>query len=159
VTAFEMILVDAGDALPRVGDPTAFMEHMQHKEATKDSGPRRVIIVCAFPSLGRDCTLVVPCELGGGGARSFYGHLGAFVRGAPKHHQQELWAKVGLALRQRLRARPSQPVWVSTAGNGIPWLHVRLDDPPKYIKNGPYRSRYDWGAQKYESGVTDFTSA
>ena len=33
----------------------------------------------------------------------------------------------------------AEPVWLSTAGAGVPWLHVRLDDRPKYYGFGPYR--------------------
>ena len=32
-----------------------------------------------------------------------------------------------------------QPIWLSTAGMGVPWLHVRLDSRPKYYAFGPYR--------------------
>jgi len=32
-----------------------------------------------------------------------------------------------------------KPVWLSTAGAGVSWLHVRLDDRPKYYGFGPYR--------------------
>jgi hypothetical protein len=30
-------------------------------------------------------------------------------------------------------------VWLSTAGAGVPWLHVRLDDAPKYYGHAAYR--------------------
>jgi hypothetical protein len=33
----------------------------------------------------------------------------------------------------------STPIWLSTAGDGIAWLHVRLDSRPKYYSYGPYR--------------------
>jgi hypothetical protein len=36
----------------------------------------------------------------------------------------------------RLSARP---VWLSTAGAGVAWLHVRLDDRPKYYGFDEYR--------------------
>ena len=32
-----------------------------------------------------------------------------------------------------------KPVWLSTAGAGVSWLHVGLDDRPKYYGFGPYR--------------------
>jgi hypothetical protein len=32
-----------------------------------------------------------------------------------------------------------QPLWLSTAGTGIFWLHVRLDSRPKYYTYQPYR--------------------
>jgi NADH:ubiquinone oxidoreductase subunit len=39
-----------------------------------------------------------------------------------------------------------QPVWLSTAGMGVAWLHVRLDDRPKYYGYSPYRDRH-WQTQ------------
>ncbi len=39
-------------------------------------------------------------------------------------------------MTQRIGA---MPVWLSTAGAGVSWLHVRLDTRPKYYHHGPYR--------------------
>jgi hypothetical protein len=36
------------------------------------------------------------------------------------------------------------PVWVSTAGMGVSWLHVRLDNRPKYYGYKPYRLFAYW---------------
>jgi hypothetical protein len=33
----------------------------------------------------------------------------------------------------------SQPLWLSTAGGGVDWLHIRLDDRPKYYRHMPWR--------------------
>jgi len=41
-----------------------------------------------------------------------------------------------MAMQSRIGDRV---VWLSTAGAGVPWLHVRLDDRPKYYHYGPYR--------------------
>ncbi len=47
-----------------------------------------------------------------------------------------LWELVGEAMQRR----PShEPVWFSPAGAGVSWLHVRLDDRPKYYGYEPYR--------------------
>ena len=35
----------------------------------------------------------------------------------------------------------SQPLWLSTAGGGVDWLHMRLDKRPKYYRHLPWR---DW---------------
>ena len=43
---------------------------------------------------------------------------------------------VGAAMQRRLGAKP---VWLSTAGAGVSWLHVRLDDRPKYYGYAPFR--------------------
>ena len=67
---------------------------------------------------------------------SAYGHLAAFVREAPEAPRHALWQSVGAARARRVG--PS-PVWLSTAGDGVAWLHVRLDDRPKYYRFEPYR--------------------
>jgi hypothetical protein len=75
----------------------------------------------------------VPCPLGNDSA---YGHLAAFVRLAPEDQRHALWQSVGNAMVLRLGTRP---VWLSTAGAGVSWLHVRLDDRPKYYGFGSYK--------------------
>ena len=75
---------------------------------------------------------------------SAHGHLAAFVRQAPEPQRHALGESVGGAMGRRLGAAP---VWLSTAGAGVPWLHVRLDDRPKYYGYGPYReSEFHEGA-------------
>ena len=69
---------------------------------------------------------------------SAYGHLAAFVRGAPEAQRHALWQMVGESMARRIGAKP---VWLSTAGAGVSWLHVRLDDRPKYYGFGPYRQK------------------
>jgi hypothetical protein len=34
----------------------------------------------------------------------------------------------------------NKPVWLSTAGAGVAWLHIRLDDRPKYYGYTPFRA-------------------
>jgi len=82
--------------------------------------------VTVFPNLGGDALLIVPCPLASLGA---YGHLAAFVRSAPDEQNHALWRAVGTTLRQRLGERR---LWLSTAGGGVAWVHVRLDTRPKY---------------------------
>ncbi len=91
--------------------------------------------VVAFPNLSRDAILVVPCP-DPNSLLSAYGHLGPFVRHAPQPQQHALWQRVAETMHQRLG---TAPVWLSTAGAGVSWLHVRLDDRPKYYGYEPYR--------------------
>jgi len=70
------------------------------------------------------------------GPRAAYGHLAAFVREAPPEQVDALFATVGRTLLDRVA--PS-PLWLNTAGLGVPWLHVRLDSRPKYYGHAPYR--------------------
>ena len=118
---FEFVMIDS-PGLARNPDAEVFAEHF-NKDAVVD-----------FPNLGKDAIMVVPCPIG---PLSAYGHLGAFVRNAPESQRHALWQIVSAATQRRLS---SKPVWLSTAGAGVSWLHVRLDDQPKYYGYAPYRS-------------------
>ena len=89
--------------------------------------------VMTFENLGKDALLVVPSPRG---PDSAYGHLAAFVRGAPELQKIAFWRVVGRTVQQNLTDRP---LWISTAGGGVAWFHVRLDSYPKYYGHGAYR--------------------
>jgi hypothetical protein len=119
---FECVLLD-NPSLERRPEPNAFAEHFSRPE----------INVVSFTNLGGDAILVVPCPIVDPSA---YGHLASFVRLAPERQRQSLWQSVGEAMARRVGTKP---VWLSTAGAGVSWLHVRLDDRPKYYGYSPYR--------------------
>lgn len=121
---FEFVVLDS-PGLARRPDPNAFDEYFH-------SQPHSEVLV--FPNLGGDAIMVVPRPVA---PASAYGHLAAFVREAPERQQDALWQAVGDAMVRRMSAKP---VWLSTAGAGVSWLHVRLDDRPKYYGFAPYRS-------------------
>lgn len=118
---FEFVLLN-DPGLAAKPDAKTFAEHF-------DDGMDIVV----FSNLGKDAILVVPCPKG---PASDYGHLAAFLRSAPESQKQALWQEVAEAMIGRIG---SKPVWLSTAGAGVSWLHVRLDDRPKYYGYGPYR--------------------
>eukprot|EP00053_Salpingoeca_punica_P011264 m.100565 g.100565 ORF g.100565 m.100565 type:complete len:292 (+) comp15631_c0_seq1:114-989(+) len=94
----------------------------------------------SFANLGRDAVLVVPAPLPEGAAE--YMHLAAFLRNAPPQMVDALWRGVGRALSSRLHSADldaDTPVWLSTSGLGVAWLHVRIDRVPKYYNYQPYR--------------------
>jgi hypothetical protein len=120
---FEFVLLDSPE-LARNADRGAFAEHF--KRGVTEG-------VVEFANLGKDAIMVVPCP---SGPDSAYVHLAAFVRQAPEPQTHALWSAVGAAMERRLS---TMPVWLSTAGAGVAWLHVRLDDRPKYYGHAPYR--------------------
>jgi Family of unknown function (DUF6940) len=122
--AFECVVIDAPSLSRLQPDPGAFASHF-------DSAP--AVDVLTFPNLGRDAQLVVPAPRA---ADACYSHLGRFVRTAPPAQVEELWRSVGRAMRERIS---SEPTWLSTAGTGVAWLHVRLDSWPKYYRHANYR--------------------
>ena len=120
--SLEFVVLDAPE-LARLPNPSAFAEHFRDTEED----------VVTIPNLGGDAIMIVPCPAADMGA---YGHLAAFVRLGPTSQQHALWKSVGAALARRISTKP---VWLSTAGAGVSWLHVRLDDRPKYYGYDPYR--------------------
>ncbi|MCC9608663.1 hypothetical protein LOC68_09140 [Blastopirellula sp. JC732] len=92
-----------------------------------------VSTVATFANLRRDALLIAPTPIA---EENAYGHLAAFVRQGPEEQRLALWKEVGEQVKRRLGTRP---VWLSTAGAGVSWLHVRLDDSPKYYGYQPYR--------------------
>jgi hypothetical protein len=122
---FEFVLVDSPQLADVRADQSAFTNHF----ASAEPGAS----VIEFSNLGGDATLVVPCPCG---SLPAYSQISAFARQAPEDQQDQLWQLVGAALERQLG---TQPVWVSTSGLGIYWLHVRLDSTPKYYTYDPYR--------------------
>lgn len=121
--SFEFTLSAASELLV-APDPRPFRDHLP---------PAGSDAAAAFASLGRDAILVVPAPPAAGPG---YSHVGEFARTASGSAQAQLWARVGAEAQARLGARP---LWISTAGAGVAWLHVRLDDRPKYYRTAAYR--------------------
>ncbi|NBB94088.1 MAG: hypothetical protein GVY32_13065 [Gammaproteobacteria bacterium] len=121
-TVFECVAVD-DPSLDVAPDPSPFSEHLRDDRS-----------VVRFPNLGGDAVMVVPCRRS---REAAYSHVAAFCRHAPGDQQQALWREVAEAMIERLGDRP---VWLNTAGAGVAWLHVRLDDRPKYYAHAPYRT-------------------
>ena len=120
---FEFVVLDSPE-LDRRPEPEAFAEHFGGADQSS---------VVVFPNLGGDAIMVVPRHED---EPSHYGHLAAFVRQAPERQRHALWQAVGEAMARRVGPKP---VWLSTAGAGVAWVHVRLDDRPKYYGHEPYR--------------------
>jgi hypothetical protein len=91
------------------------------------------IEVLNFENLGGDALLIVPCPIS---ASANYSHIGAFHRSAPHAQQHAFWRAVAQNVLARLGP---QPLWLSTAGGGVDWLHMRLDEQPKYYRHRPWR--------------------
>ena len=86
-----------------------------------------------FPKLGSNATLIVLAPVSP--EPSCYTHLGNFLRAAPAGQVDRFWQAVGEAMQQRVSA---SPLWLSTAGMGVSWLHLRLDSRPKYYRHRAY---------------------
>ncbi len=121
---FEYTLTQSSDLLHAVADPSPFSKRFS---SSCNEG------VLTFPNLGGDAILVVPCPVLEG---KDYPHLARFIQCAPEAQIDLLWRAVGEAMRHRIA---SSPLWLSTAGRGVSWLHLRLDSRPKYYQHAPYK--------------------
>lgn len=88
--------------------------------------------VLAFPNLGNDAVLIVPSPLK---EQANYSGLAEFFVHAPAHQQYALFRILAREIRLKLS---DQKIWVSVAGGGVSWLHVRIDTSPKYYRYQPY---------------------
>ena len=87
----------------------------------------------SFPNLGGDAQLVVPTPLND---PSHYAHLASFVRNAPADQVRNFWKTTAIVYEQEIGEKT---VWLSTAGLGVSWLHVRIDSRPKYYRFQDYK--------------------
>jgi hypothetical protein len=117
---FECVMIASPSLSQMRTDPYAFAEHFP---------PGRDVVT--FANLGGDAMLVAPCPEGQGD----FAHLASFTATASAGRQDALWRAVGDALAARIGPRP---IWLSTAGHGVAWLHVRLDSRPKYYRHSEY---------------------
>ena len=122
---FEFVLVPSPTLTRLEPDPAAFIQYFRKQ-------PEEQVVV--FENLGGDAVLVVPAPQT---SYCAYLHLAAFTRDAPGQQQHILWRTVSDVLRNNLTERRT---WLSTAGLGVPWLHLRLDSHPKYYRHQPYKS-------------------
>jgi hypothetical protein len=121
---FEFVLV-ADPFLDTEPEPAVFAPYFLHEPVST--------VVRVVPNLGHTAQLVVPRELVD---PRVYAHLLSFLKGAPDAQVHALWQCVAVTASAALS---DGPVWVSTAGGGVSWLHVRIERVPKYYVYGPYR--------------------
>ncbi len=120
----EFVLVESTTLAGVRPDPMPFSDKFA------EAGGKDVI---AFDNLGGDARLVVPVPVG---PLEAYPHLAAFLRRAPRTQVRSLWKAVAESLKDTLCDRPK---WLSTAGLGVYWLHLRIDSRPKYYRHAPYK--------------------
>lgn len=124
--SFEFVLIHTPGLAARTTDATAYANYFT--DDYTDLG------IETFQNLGGDATLIVPSPRT---AITAYGHLAAFVRKAPATQVHSMWRVIGNQVQSRVGTKP---LWLSTAGGGFAWLHVRLDSRPKYYGHTPYKT-------------------
>jgi hypothetical protein len=124
---FEFVVLNAASLATVRPDPHTFAQHFQQSgNHNKD--------VIVFPNLSRDAYLVVPRPIG----EDSFPHLLSFLRTANASQRRSLWHTVGRTYLELIQSS-SAPLWLSTSGLGVYWLHVRLDRVPKYYNFLEYK--------------------
>ena len=67
-------------------------------------------------------------------------HIAPFMSSACMFQIEDLWVRVAREGKAYLQERP-RPMYLSTSGTGVFYLHVRLDDVPKYYIMRSYFER------------------
>lgn len=119
-TPFQFVMKST-TALENVEDATAFREHLTSRPTS-------------FTNLGGDAVLIVP---GRSGAN--HSHMASFVRTASETELHMFWKAVGAAVSQAVASANGAPLWVSSHGLAVLWLHVRIEHAPKYISYSAYK--------------------
>jgi hypothetical protein len=125
---FEFVTLPAPHMAHTQPDASAFAVHLHVPTRSTTA---------TFTNIKGDATLVIPRPPPGSSKLPKYGHLGDFVRFAPTVRRNALWRAVGVAAREA--AKSNKPTWMSTAGSGVSWLHIRLDSHPKYYRHSEYK--------------------
>ena len=82
-----------------------------------------------IPNRKKDSLLIIPTHLGD---TVNHTHFGKFIQTVPAPQLVQLFQKIGFLALERIHTET--PLWLSTAGLGVSWLHIRFDQRPKYYK-------------------------
>lgn len=126
--AFECVVVDNHQFATMSPDPISFANQFE-----KAAGEPQTTVI-EFPNLSGDARLLVP--LPKSDQQSAYTHLAAFLNDAPRDQVRSFWQLAGALAREQIS--DTRPYWLSTAGMGVAWLHLRFDSRPKYYRYRPY---------------------
>lgn len=89
-----------------------------------------------FPNISGDTMLVVPIPTINPEIDRYSGDLMNFLKYGQKSQQHAVINLVAQTVLTTIETR--KKVFISTHGHGVPWLHVRLSDTPKYYTHKKY---------------------
>lgn len=89
--------------------------------------------IAVFPNLTGDTTLIVPKMLPNVN-KNVYLNISTFTRFAPINQQILLWKNVFKEIK-----KCKHKCFLNTHGLGIGWLHIRIDEKPKYYLFNEYK--------------------
>lgn len=104
-----------------------------------EDGFRRGELAVSFPNLSGETTLVVPVGINESVCDG-YAHLLLFMKSKciSLEQKHKFWIKVGQELKLYF-AMNHFPIYLSTSGLRVSWLHVRIEDFPKHYRYSGYK--------------------
>jgi len=135
-TVYEFVLIHATLMHEKETNPDAFNDKFVNHMGTLDC------LQFMTPSPPPKGTNLLAPSRAPGTDLPVYRSMGSFFRGAPEQQLHNMLHLLGSHMPERMRARgdPTLPLWLSTAGYDIAWLHIRLDDKPKYYRFKEYKT-------------------
>lgn len=131
VKPFEFVLISSGALASIRADVVSFADYFKPETS-----------VTSFTNLGKDATLIVPCKDVDDIDVQLYAHIANFFRSTKTKKILDILQLMGEVVQQKLNEEgrnPDKKLWISTSGLGVYWLHIRLDDKPKYYNNLEYK--------------------
>ena len=119
--AFEFIIINCPDLLKCTSDSSKFKAHFDEDELT-----------AVFENLNGDAVLISPVDHGS----EDFGHLSTFLSSASNDQLNDLLIALGEIAGANLG---NENIYINTSGLGVPWLHFRIDDEPKYYQFETYK--------------------
>jgi ubiquitin C-terminal hydrolase len=123
---FQFVLLPAEGLQDLKTDANAFSD--TDNDQMKVCSAKESIIT--FVNMNSDAILVVPCKEENIDIET-YAHFATFVSGATVEQHNKLWQTVIKKAQDIMEVAPND-IWINTSGEGVHWLHVRLDTRPKY---------------------------
>lgn len=91
-----------------------------------------------FKNLSKKSVLISPCYNHNYNI-NIYNNIATFMRTSNLKQQFLLFSTVFSQYILQLKNNQNKLLWLSTHGKGVAWLHVRIDDSPKYISFSSYK--------------------
>ena len=125
----EFVLIKSETLHKKTADWTKYKEYMKRKPRNRTS--------LSFDNLSGNTKLVVPFNKK---ENIKYGHLKDFILNASKEEIRDILLKVGEEVEnyKNNSITNEKPLFLSTHGDGVPWLHFRIESSPIYYLYKPY---------------------
>lgn len=143
---FEFVVTKSEELNNIKQDYSSFQEHLINN--SKFGLPIDEVSAVSFPNKNKDAILVIPrliskkmeVDKGKITYQEFfdYKNLSEFTKNAPFEQQKKFWKEVAEQLTKSLE-ESNEPKWLSTHGLGVPYLHVRINNQPKYYSHEEYK--------------------